>query len=134
MKTAFAVPIVISYVAAVFFEPVAMGPDLVDGILVLTSVLFVWAYLHLVGGRPVVPIVLVAILTIVTPLLVLAWISLPTRHTLGAAFAAVLLYFRDKQALWGLGMAAPTAAAVGVALVMKRMGRPKANSGAPHAL
>ena len=132
MKIIIAAPLVLAYVAAVFFGAPAVGPGRAEWLLPVLSVLFVWGYLRLVQGGPLVPLALVAMLTLVFPLTVLAWIGLPSHHTPWASLWAVLQFLGEHSPLWGLEMGISTLTAFAVALAVGRSGR--GNQDVPHAL
>jgi hypothetical protein len=134
MKVIVAIPLVVAYVVAVFVGAPAVGPGAFEWLLMLLSALFVWAYLVPARGGPLVPLALVAVLTLLFPLAVLTWVGLPTHRTWWAALTAVFLSFRDHGSLWGLEIVFPIAGAAAMAFVTKRMKQLQTSHDTPSAL
>jgi hypothetical protein len=131
MKAIIPPAVVLAYAAAIAIGVPALGPGVAEWFLLVVSVLFVWTYLTLGRGRPVVPVTSVAVLTLLFPLAVLAWIGLPSYGGWLAAFEAVFVSLRTHGLLWGLELTFPTVAAVATAYLL---GRRRSGGRAEHAL
>lgn len=134
MKALISLSLAVAYISAVVFGSPAAGPRLSEWFLLITSVLFVWAYLALADGRALVPLALVVASTLVLPMTVLVWIGLPTHHTWWASLQAVLQFFREYGPPWGLQILFPVIGAVGTAVITERIKQARAARGADHAL
>ena len=120
MKRIAAAVLVVAYVVAAFTGVPEIAPRFSAWFLLVLSALFVWAYLSFTRGRAIVPVGVVLLVSPLFPLAVLAWIGQISYHSWGEVVKAFLTASYERGQLWGLEMALPSLAAMGIAFLFHR--------------
>ena len=118
--------ICVLYVAGVLAGAALCGPTITPWFLAGWSAAFVWVYLALVRGRPIVALSIVTVVTVVLPVLALFALVWPAYRSPPGLVQSLWSECRGRGLFGGLELFVPLVAA-GVIAAFTRRGEPDAH-------
>src|SRR3954452_22819443 len=111
MRTASTLALCGLYIAAVLAGASRLGPVMTPWFLAGLSAAFAWGYISITRGRSLAALSIVAVVTVVLPLMAVIALAWPLHRSLSGLFGSLWIAFQEQGLGSGLQLLAPPLAA-----------------------